>query len=127
MSRRETYASAYPSEEVYGYVRAVRVDRHVYVSGTTARNEDLALDAGGQMRAALALVQAALRELGAEFADVVRTVVYLRDLEAYDAVAEAHRAAFGAAPPASTVVEVARLSPENALVEIEVTAHLAET
>jgi enamine deaminase RidA (YjgF/YER057c/UK114 family) len=74
------------------------------------------------MTAAIKIVAAALHEAGAELRHVVRTVVYVVDVADVDHVARAHREAFGNARPASTLVQVAALTPANALVEVEVTA-----
>jgi len=115
-------ASGYPFEAAYGYVRAIRVGDLIFVSGTTARGADLALDVEGQLAGAIGVVETALREAGADLRHAVRTVVYLLDMSDAEAVARAHRAAFGAAPPASTLVQVAGLTPPGARVEIEVTA-----
>ena len=119
---RTNISSGYPFEDTYGYARAVRVGDHVFVSGTTARPPHLERDAYGQMTDAIATVAAALGEAGAELRHVVRTVVYILDMADTHHVARAHREAFGESPPASTLVQVAALTPASALVEIEVTA-----
>ena len=72
--------------------------------------------------AAIATVAAALDQAGAKLRHVVRTVVYVRDMADADQIARAHLEAFGKSRPASTLVQVAALTPETALVEIEVTA-----
>jgi enamine deaminase RidA (YjgF/YER057c/UK114 family) len=74
------------------------------------------------MKGAIATVVAAPGETGAELRHVVRTVVYVLDMSDTRHVARAHREAFGASRPASTLVQVAALTPASALVEIEVTA-----
>ena len=119
---RRTVRSGYAFEDAYGYARAVRVGDQVFVSGTTARGAGLDADAEHQTEAAIAIVEAALREAGAELRHVVRTVIYVVDLADTERVARAHRAAFGTVPPASTLVQVAALTPAAARVEIEVTA-----
>ncbi len=119
---RSTVRSAYPFEDAYGYARAVRVGDQVFVSGTTARGSDLDGNAERQAEAAIAVVAAALQEVGADLRHVVRTVVYVVDLADVEGVARAHRAAFGAVPPASTLVQVSALTPPAARVEIEATA-----
>ena len=122
---RTTAASGYPYEDTYGYARAVRVGPMLFVSGTTARVPHLDGDAGMQLAAAIATVEEALVALGSGLADVVRTVVYVLDIADADLVAAAHRAAFGSVRPASTLVQVAGLTPAAARVEIEVTAMVA--
>jgi enamine deaminase RidA (YjgF/YER057c/UK114 family) len=119
---RNSIFSGYPFEDEYGYARAVRVGDQVFVSGTTARRSHLDGDAFAQLTCAIATVAAALAEAGADLRHVVRTVVYLRDIADAPLVARAHRQAFGASPPASTLVQVAALTPAAARVEIEVTA-----
>jgi enamine deaminase RidA (YjgF/YER057c/UK114 family) len=119
---RQNISSGYPFEDAYGYSRAVRVGNLVLVSGTTARGEALHGDARVQARAILELIGAALAEAGATMNHVVRTVVYVIDLADQDAVAKAHREAFADIRPASTLVQVAQLTPATARVEIEVTA-----
>jgi enamine deaminase RidA (YjgF/YER057c/UK114 family) len=119
---RKNITSGYPFEDSYGYARAVRVGDHVFVSGTTARAPALEGDAYVQMSGAVAIVVEALAEAGAELRHVVRTVVYIIDMADVPHIARAHRETFGAAPPASTLVQVAALTPAQARVEIEVTA-----
>jgi enamine deaminase RidA (YjgF/YER057c/UK114 family) len=75
-----------------------------------------------QMMGAVETIAAALREAGAELRHVVRTVVYVVDMADARHVARAHEEMFGAARPASTLVQVAALVPPSALVEVEVTA-----
>jgi len=115
---RKSITSGYPFEDSYGYARAVRVGDHVFVSGTTA----LEGDAYVQMSGAIAIVAEALAQAGAELRHVVRTIVYVIDMADAEHVARAHRETFGAARPASTLVQVVALTPAQARVEIEVTA-----
>ncbi len=117
-------SSGYVFEEEYGYSRAVKAGQTVYVSGTTARLNDLDEDAYGQSIGILETISAALSEVGAELNDVVRTVVYVTSMDNAALVAKAHAEAFGVARPASTLVEVSKLTPSKALVEFEVTAVL---
>jgi enamine deaminase RidA (YjgF/YER057c/UK114 family) len=106
----------------YGYSRLVRAGDQIFVSGTTARPPDVHGDTYQQMQGALAIIRGALGEAGATMDDVVRTVIYMTQAADLDAVARAHREAFGTARPAATVVEVLALTPREACVEIEVTA-----
>ena len=123
---RTSISTGYPFEDTYGYARAVRVGDHVFVSGTTARPPHLDGDAYTQLTGAIATVTAALGEAGAELRHVVRTVVYVLDMTDAPQIARAHREAFGESPPASTLVQVAGLTPASALVEIEVTAIVSD-
>ena len=122
MSKRLNISSGYPFEDAYGYARAVRVGDHVFVSGTTARGPHLSGDASRQASSIIDTIADALAQAGAGLHHVVRTVVYVVDMADLDAVARAHREAFGMVRPASTLVQVAALTPSTARVEIEVTA-----
>jgi enamine deaminase RidA (YjgF/YER057c/UK114 family) len=119
---RQTVSSGYPFEETYGYARAVRVGDQVFVSGTTARPPQLDGDAYTQLTGAIETIATALKAVGAELRHVVRTVIYVVDIADAHHVARAHLENFGSAPPASTLVQVARLTPAAARIEIEVTA-----
>lgn len=114
--------SQHPFEREYGYRRAVRVGPHIHVSGTTAREQDLGGDALVQARSALSIIEPALAELGASLADVVHTRFYIVDMADLPLVTQAHREAFGEYRPASTLLQVVGLTPQEARVEIEVTA-----
>ena len=119
---RRTATSGAEWEGRYGYRRAVRVGNVVAVSGTTAPGAD----AYEQARAAFQIALAALAELGGGAADVVRTRMYVVDIARdAEAVGRAHREAFGAAPPAATLVEVSALVGPDLLVEVEVDAVVA--
>lgn len=89
-----------------------------------ARAKGAALDGDAymQMSGAIATVAEALGEAGAELRHVVRTVVYVLDMADAHHVARAHSETFGTACPASTLIQVAALTPAEALIEIEVTA-----
>jgi enamine deaminase RidA (YjgF/YER057c/UK114 family) len=115
---RQKVSSGGPFEDVYGYSRAVRVGDHINVSGTTARPPDLDGDAYRQARAAMSIIENALREVGSSLAAVVRTVIYVTDLDEAELVARAHREVFGDVRPAATLVQVAGLLG-GARVEIE--------
>ena len=116
---RRTATSGAEWEDRYGYRRAVRVGDWIAVSGTTAPGAD----AYAQARAAFQIALAALEGLGGGVADVVRTRMYVVDIARdAEAVGRAHREAFGAAPPAATMVEVRALIGPELLVEVEVDA-----
>lgn len=114
-----------PWARVMGYSRAVRVGSTIEVAGTAASAEDGTIlapgDPEGQARAILATIGEALRELGGDYRDVVRTRVYLKDVGDWETVARAHGEVFADVRPTNTTVGALLVDPDM-LVEIEVTA-----
>ncbi len=127
-SERQNISSGSPYEPTFGFSRAVKVGRQIFVSGCTAIQADGTIAGGGdpyaQAKAALATIETALAEAGASLADVVRTRVFVTSAEYYGAIEQAHGELFGAIRPASTFVVVSGLVRPEMLVEIEVDAVL---
>lgn len=123
---RRRISSGGPWESVAGYSRAIVVGDGCWVAGTTDAGPDGATqhsgDVAGQARAALAIIERALADGGFSLADVVRTRMFVTDMNDSGAVAAVHGEIFGDIRPAATLVAVAALMHPSLLVEIEAEA-----
>jgi enamine deaminase RidA (YjgF/YER057c/UK114 family) len=119
-------SSGAPWEPIAGYSRAVAAGDHVFVSGCTAQQGGTVLhpgDFGAQTASAIGNVAAALAEFGCTLDDVVRTRMFVTDISRWEEVGRAHGAAFGAAMPATSMVQVLALIDPAMLVEVEAVAY----
>jgi len=121
-THRQNIPGTSPYEPIIGFSRAVRIGNVVHVSGTgPVGAEDLS--AAEQTRVVLGLIEKALTQAGATFADVYRTRMFLAHAEDWEEIGRAHGEVFGAIRPASTMVVAALLNPKWR-VEIEAEAVL---
>jgi enamine deaminase RidA (YjgF/YER057c/UK114 family) len=118
---RENISGTSPYEPIIGFSRAVRVGDTIHVSGTGP----VGCEKGGvmqQTRRTFEIIQRALEAGGATLEDVVRTRIFLTDVEDWQAVGKIHGEIFGTIRPAATMVVVAALLNPSWRVEIEADA-----
>jgi len=126
---RKEYRVGGLAEPISHYTDAVEANGLLFVSGCVAVDADGRLvdgDVVAQTRQVFANIASILEAAGAGFADVVKVTVYLLDIDDRPRINAVRREAFGAARPASTLVEVSRLAVPGARVEIDAIAHTGE-
>jgi enamine deaminase RidA (YjgF/YER057c/UK114 family) len=123
---RENVSSASPYEGSIGFSRAVRVGHHVFVSGTAPIGPDGKTagvgDAYTQARRCLEIIEQALNQADARLTNVVRTRIFLKNVEDWERVGRAHGEVFNAIRPAATIVQIMGFLEPEWLVEIEADA-----
>jgi enamine deaminase RidA (YjgF/YER057c/UK114 family) len=121
---RRNIPSTSPFAPVIGFSSAVRVGNLIFLSGSVGRDSNgrFASDVYSQTRQALANIASTLEAAGATIRDVVRTRMYVTNIDAWEEVAQAHREIFAEVMPAATLIEVSRLAAPEMLIEIEADA-----
>ncbi len=128
MHDRQNISSGVKWESIVGYSRAVRVGSRIYLTGTTATNEEgdlIGIDDGyAQTVQIIRNIERALKQAGGTLENVVRTRMFVTDIKRWEEYGRAHREFFDQIRPCATMVEVRALIDPRMLIEIEVEAEL---
>jgi enamine deaminase RidA (YjgF/YER057c/UK114 family) len=128
--KRLNISSGAKWESLVGYSRAVRIGNQIYVSGTTPFSEDGRIigigDPYAQTIQTIKNIEHALQKAETSLQDVVRTRIYVTDINNWQEIGRAHSFFFKEIKPATTMIEVSRLIEPEILVEIEALAILEE-
>ncbi len=123
---RTNYSSGSPWEDSVGYSRAVKVGRHIEVSGTVATGTDGKIHGGDsayeQTKFIYHRIAAVLAEAGSSMEDVVRIRMFVTDISQWAEYGRAHHEFFAGIKPCNSMIEVKGLIAPGYLIEIEATA-----
>lgn len=126
---RQQIGSGSPWEDIVGYSRAIKVGNIIEIAGTTAMDGELLVgkdDVYEQTKFILKKIEKALQQLGSSLNDVVRTRMFVTNMDDWELIGKAHGEFFTTIKPVATMVEVKRLINEALLIEIEVTAIISD-
>ena len=122
---RKILQTAHAPEPIGPYSQAIQSGKLIFTSGQIAINPENNMleqsDIVGQTRQVLENLSAILQSAGSSFDDVVKTTIFLKDMNDFPRVNEVYATCFGSALPARSTVQVSRL-PKDALIEIECVA-----
>ncbi len=125
---RNNILSDSPWESLIGYSRLVKYGQHIFISGTTSIDEKGnvvgAGDAYLQTKYIIQIIEKSMNKINANLTNVVRTRIFVINIEQWESIGKAHAESFKGIQPAFTMVEVKRLIRPELLVEIEADAIL---
>lgn len=113
-------------ENKVSYSRAVVCGQYLEIAGTTAVDEEGNIvglgDSYAQAKYIIEKIQKVLNQEGLDLKHVVRTRMFVTNIDDWEAIGRAHGECFKGINPSSTLLEISRLIDERLLVEIEMTA-----
>ncbi|MCB0730562.1 MAG: RidA family protein [Ignavibacteriae bacterium] len=125
---RENISGNSPWEDIVGYSRAVKFGNQIFISGTTATDNNGKIvglnDPYEQTIHIIKNINSALKKAGAALKDIVRIRIYVVDINNWEIIGKALSKYFIDIKPAATMVEVNKLISPEILVEIEADAFL---
>jgi len=126
MSIQKIFSASAP-QPIGPYSQAIQVDKLIFASGQIALDPQsgnlVEGDVGTQTKQVIENLKAVLESAGSSLAKVVKTTIYLKNMDDFARVNEVYGSYFAQSLPARSTVEVARL-PKDVFVEIECIASL---
>lgn len=123
---RNNYLSGSPWESIVGYSRLVKYGPYVFISGTTSIDEKGKVvgvrNPYVQTKQIIQTIEKSLRIINANLTDIVRTRIFVTNIDDWKIIGKAYAEFFKDIQPAATMVEVKRLIQPDLLVEIEADA-----
>lgn len=125
---RKNISSGAPWESIVGYSRAVRIGNTIAVTGTVGVDDDgnPVGDTEAQARKALEKIQLVLQEAGASLEDVIRTRMFVTNIDEWETIGRVHAEFFGSIMPATSMLEISRLIAPGLTIEIEADAIVSD-
>lgn len=125
MNKRQNFSSGAKWEELVGYSRAVKIGNMIEVSGTVSIKDGTIYgenDPYTQTRRCLEIIEEYLIKAGSGINDVIRTRMYVTNIDDWEEIGRAHGEVFKHVKPATSMIEVSNLIDPAYLIEIEATA-----
>ena len=124
--KRTNFSTGTKWEPIDGYSRAVKIGPFIHVSGTTSTDEEGFIlhkhDPYLQTIQCLKNIESILKNADVSLKDIIRTRIYVTNINDWEKIAKAHAEYFKVIMPATSMVEVSGLISPDIVVEIEAEA-----